>query len=92
MSQPDAPRQKSTLFCSDCGYESPAPSGWLEYTLSDQRHKRCPRCFALVTRRPAEAPADAWDHSRDRVRSGFALWRAGVSQLKQSVERLAVHG
>ncbi|MFC6976270.1 hypothetical protein ACFQL1_18830 [Halomicroarcula sp. GCM10025709] len=92
MSQPDAPRQKSTLFCPDCGYESPAPMGWLEYTLSDQQHKRCPSCFALVARRATETPADTWDRGRDQVRSGFALWRASVSHLQQSVERLSVRG
>jgi hypothetical protein len=89
MSQTDAPRQKSTLFCSDCGYESPPPTGWLEYTLSGQRHKRCPCCFALVSQRPNENADDGWEHGREQVRSGFAVWRASVSTLQQSVERFA---
>lgn len=92
MNQPDAPRRKSTLFCPGCGYESPSPTGWLEYTLSGQRHKRCPRCFELVTQHSAETATDTWNHGRDQIRSGFALWRAGVSHLQQSIEELAVRG
>lgn len=93
MSQTDRRQRKSTLFCPGCSYESPAPTGWLEYTLSGRRHRRCPACFTLVDRRPTDERAVDWPDGREQVRSGFAVWRASVTRWQESVERLGgLHG
>jgi hypothetical protein len=48
----DPPRQKSTLFCQDCGYESPVDGDWLVHTQGEHRLYMCPHCRQVLTARP----------------------------------------
>lgn len=55
--EPVRRRQKSTLICDSCGYESPAQGGWIvtERSNPDGRRREsyeCPVCDAVVTDRP----------------------------------------
>lgn len=51
---PDDPpcRPKSTLFCPECSFESPASGDWTRVTDGTTDELRCPVCGALVDSRP----------------------------------------
>lgn len=44
-------RRKSTLFCQDCGHESPVDGDWVVQTQSDHRLYVCPECQHVLTTR-----------------------------------------
>lgn len=45
-------RRKSTLFCPDCGHESPPDGDWTRRRRRDTEQFVCPECRAAVTERP----------------------------------------
>jgi predicted RNA-binding Zn-ribbon protein involved in translation (DUF1610 family) len=49
-----SPRPKNTLFCPECGHESPADGDWRVRTAASDTELACPVCGAAVTRRPGE--------------------------------------
>lgn len=54
LSPATAPRAKSTLFCPDCGHESPADGDW-DYRASDRgATTHCPDCGARIADRPTD--------------------------------------
>lgn len=52
-------RQKTVLFCPDCGHESLVDGDWVatDDYVARTRYVRCPECSATVTDRPL--PADS---------------------------------
>ncbi|WP_418281592.1 hypothetical protein [Halorubrum sp. DTA98] len=50
-------RAKSTLFCPECRFESPAAAEWLAVTTATERRLVCPDCGAVVDSRSRRASA-----------------------------------
>jgi predicted RNA-binding Zn-ribbon protein involved in translation (DUF1610 family) len=78
-----APGQKSTLFCPNCGHDSPPDGDWHVRTETEHVVYDCPVCEDTITERPArvrQAPEATMSHEQTRgsvlartVRIAFAL-------------------
>jgi len=71
-----APRQKSVLFCPDCGHESPIDGDWQVQTGEDRCVYGCPACDAVVTERPATAESPVSSSSHDPPTGGSLFVRS----------------
>lgn len=74
---------KSTLFCQDCGHQSPVDGDWMLVATARGTAYRCPQCGADLTIRPALAttsarsqPFEAWQHLRHAWCDSVRAWRA----------------
>jgi predicted RNA-binding Zn-ribbon protein involved in translation (DUF1610 family) len=47
--------KKSTLFCPNCGYDSPVDGGWRVQAHADRVVYDCPVCDDTITERPTRA-------------------------------------
>lgn len=53
---PDSSR-KTTLFCPECGHESPSDGDWIVHERADRAVYDCPDCeTAITTRSRRELP------------------------------------
>lgn len=50
-SHPPPDREKTVLFCPECGHESPITGDWETATAGSDRLLRCPVCGTVVDRR-----------------------------------------
>lgn len=46
------PPRKATLFCFDCGHESPIEGDWNRRPNGDEVDYACPACETTITTRP----------------------------------------
>jgi hypothetical protein len=52
LSTPSSPRRKNTLFCPQCGHQSPTDGDWRVRASASRDVYTCPVCDAEVTTRP----------------------------------------
>lgn len=52
---PATHRPKATLFCPECGHESPADGDWDVRQRGTRDQLACPQCATTVTARPSTA-------------------------------------
>jgi len=72
---------KSTLFCPDCGHQSPYDGDWHVVETTRKTQTRCPECRAEVNVRPAirakasqRGPAALVERWHDGVLTWQRLW------------------
>jgi predicted RNA-binding Zn-ribbon protein involved in translation (DUF1610 family) len=84
-------RPKNTLFCPDCGHESPSDGDWRLRTTAAGDAYDCPDCRTTITVRP-------WGRDRTLPRAAFApvslalewlarLWTPGRRRPRGSPDR-----
>lgn len=91
MSRPPQSRRKATLFCADCGHESPLDGDWQFSGSAESYRVRCPECRATVVDhrhdRAVAVPdaASAYRRQRSFAETVTSTWTAFYRTCSKSV-------
>lgn len=78
---------KSTLFCGQCGHESPAIDGDWDYrSTTDGTGVHCPDCSAVLTVRPGEHPVTHPPIEPSTLHAPFLPYTVGGRFVARSVD------
>jgi uncharacterized protein YlaI len=77
---------KTTLFCQDCGHQSPYDGDWTQIRSGNKIHYLCPDCRTEITVRsappqtPPLSPSEVWKQWSKGLEAMHHLWRKSFSR------------